>query len=313
MKVLILGGAGFIGSHLADTLVAAGHEITILYQTTTSLANISKILDSVELIEGDFCNVDLITKAVQGKDIIVHLIGPTLPRNSFADPSNDIKKNIFPSLALFECCAKAGVKKIVFASSGGTVYGVPQRVPIDEAHPINPITPYGISKLTLEKYLGLYYHHYGLDYTVLRLANPFGARQSPFGGQGVIAAWIRNALRKKAIEIWGDGSIVRDYVYIEDVVKAIELSMLTQTDTKVFNVGSGIGTSLLELHQRLEAQARSSIPIEFKNSIRADVPINFLDCSLINKTLGWSPKILIEEGIKRTWDSIVLSEPELLM
>ncbi len=307
MKVLLLGGAGFIGSHLSDALVTAGHEVTVVHQPRTSLENLSKVLKSIKLIEGDFCNPDLVSKAVHGMDIIVHLIGPTLPRNSFINPTNDIKNNIFPSLSLFEFCARAVVKKIIFISSGGTIYGLPQHVPINEDHPLNPITPYGISKLTIEKYLGLYYHHYGLDYTVLRLANPFGERQSPDRGQGVIATWIQNVLQNKPIEIWGDGSIIRDYIYVQDVVKAIELSMFKHIDTKVFNVGSGIGTSLLELHRLLEAQVGRSIPIDFKNSKSADVPINFLDNSRISHLMGWFPEVIIEEGIKKTWDSFVLS------
>jgi len=313
VKVLLLGGAGFIGSHLSDALVTAGHEVTVLHQPRTSLENLSKVLKSIKLIEGDFCNSDLVSKAVHGMDIIVHLIGPTLPRNSFINPTNDIKNNIFPSLSLFEFCARAVVKKIIFISSGGTIYGLPQHVPINEDHPLNPITPYGISKLTIEKYLGLYYHHYGLDYTVLRLANPFGERQSPLGGQGVIAAWMRKVLQKEPIEIWGNGSTIRDYIYIQDVVKAIELSMFTQTDIKIFNVGSGIGTSLLKLHQFLEVQVGRTIPIDFKNSASADVPINFLDYSLIKHVLGWSPQVLIEEGIKRTWNSIALPRHDSLM
>lgn len=303
MKVLIFGGSGFIGSHLADTLLRSGHEVTIFHQPGASRKNISQIEKEVRIIEGEFYNSGDIAKAVAGTHVVVHLISSTLPGSSLSNPIYDVQTNVLGSIDLFDHCVKAGVQKVIFVSSGGTVYGIPQHIPINESHPLNPISPYGISKMAIEKYLGMYHYHYGLDNTVLRLSNPFGERQDSSRGQGVIAAWMHRISKGEPIEIWGDGSIVRDYIYIQDAVEAIALAMFTSAAEKVFNVGSGRGSSLSDLHLLLERQLEKSIAVKYQGGQHADVPSNILDISLIARTMGWHPRTDIEQGIKRMWDA----------
>ena len=175
-------------------------------------------------------------------------------------------------------------------------------LPIKESHPLNPISPYGISKLAIEKYLGMYYHQYGLNYTVLRLSNPIGERQDPRRGQGVLAAWICQILRGEAIEIWGDGSTVRDYLYVGDAVDALLMALLHNSEEKTFNVGSGVGHSLLNLHQMLEARIKSPIAIRYRRRQKAGVPKNILDVARIKAAMGWVPKVTIEEAIEKMWN-----------
>lgn len=299
MRILVLGGSGFIGSHLCEQLVEAGHDVTIFHSPGATLANLAAIKSQIKIVEGDFNNARDLEKVVPDAEIVVHLISATLPGSSLLNPVYDIQMNLVSSVQLFEQCVKASVEKVVFVSSGGTVYGIPSEQPIRETHPLNPISPYGISKLAIEKYLALFHHHYGLDYTVLRVSNPFGHRQESSRGQGVIASWLDKVSRGEAVEVWGDGSVVRDYVYIEDVVRAIHQAILKSTTEKIFNVGSGKGHSLLELHAIFENQVDKPISIAFREVQKVDVPVNILDISLIGTYLGWTPAVSIEEGLEK--------------
>jgi len=305
VNILILGGCGFIGSHLADALIGGEDTITIFDHSTVDRKNIQHLQEHIRIIEGDSYNERDIGRAVQGADVVVHLIGATLPSSSLKNPIYDAETNIIGSLKLLNACIETKVRKVVFVSSGGTVYGIPQANPIPESHPLNPIAPYGISKMIIEKYLGMYHYHYGLDYTVLRLSNPFGARQNPQKGQGVIASWMHRIAHGEAIEIWGDGSVVRDYVYIKDAVEAIKLATLKETSKKaIMNVGSGIGYSLSELHGLLEKVIGRSIPISYRDAQKVDVPVNVLDVSLIARVLGWRARTSVEQGMRMTWKTL---------
>ena len=195
------------------------------------------------------------------------------------------------------------MRKIVFVSSGGTVYGIPDYLPIKEDHPLNPITPYGISKMAIEKYLGFYSYHYGIDFVILRLSNPYGERQNPYSGQGVIASWIRRAKNAEPIEIWGNGEIIRDYIYIKDAVNVLKKACLIDIEKKILNVGTGVGHSLLQVHRILEECVGRPIPATFKDVRKIDVPINVLDVSLL-EALDWKAKVSLEEGIKKLWHDL---------
>jgi len=303
MKILVLGGSGFIGSHLCEQLVASGHEVAVFHQPGASHKNLSLFESRLKIIEGDFNNANDVAKALRGTEVVVHLVSSTLPGNSLLNPVYDVQMNVISSIQLLDQCVKANVRKVVFISSGGTVYGIPIEQPIKETHPLNPISPYGISKLAIEKYLAMYHHHFGLDYTILRLSNPFGPRQEPNRGQGVIATWLSKIFCNEPIEIWGNGQAVRDYLYIDDAVHAINLGIFMQSDDKIFNVGSGKGYSLLTLHELIEKQLGKSVEIVFREMQKVDVPINVLDIGLIKRQLGWVPKIDIEDGILRLWKS----------
>lgn len=303
MNILILGGCGFIGSHLAEAFLEEGHSITIFDHLNADRKNIEHIQDRIRFVGGDFTNATDVAHAIEGAEIVVHLISSTLPGSSLKNPVYDVETNVIGSVNLFEQCIKANVRKVLFISSGGTVYGIPQSTPIKETHALNPINPYGLSKMAIEKYLGLYFYHYGLDYTVLRLSNPYGERQNPNTGQGVIASWMHRVRNGEPIEIWGDGTIVRDYVYIKDAVMALKLAALVNTEQKIFNVGSGIGHSLLQVHGILEKLLGKHVPVIFKDVRRVDVPINILDVSLLKTALGWEVGTGIEDGMGLMWRS----------
>lgn len=303
MKILLLGGSGFIGSHLADRLVATGHEVTIFHPHGADTANIAHLLPRLNVVEGDFNHQGDLERALAGAQVVVHLVNSTLPGSSLADPTYDIQSNVIGSVRLLDRCINAGVTKVVFLSSGGTVYGIPRYTPVDEAHPLDPIAPYGISKLMIEKYLAMYLYHYGLDYVVLRLSNPYGPRQDPYRGQGVLAAWMHRLLTGTPIEIWGDGSVVRDYIYIEDATHAIELACTRSSVSKVFNVGSGVGHSLTELREMLEKITTRPLAVDYKTMQRVDVPVNILDIRRFSDEMQWRPTVGIAQGIARMWDA----------
>ena len=243
---------------------------------------------------------------MEGNEFIFHLVSGSLPESSNRDPAADVTANILPTLHLLEVCRVSEVRKVIFASSGGTVYGVPSQVPIPETATTDPIAAYGISKLAIEKYLALYRHLHGLDFAVLRIANPFGPFQMGHRKQGVIAALIQKALAGETLEIWGTGEVVRDFVYIDDVVEALTTAALGNSDHRLFNVGHGAGRSINTIIADIEqALGRGELPKIYKAGRPTDVPINVLDISLIREELGWQPRSDWAESLKRTIDWMI--------
>ena len=211
MKCLVLGGGGFLGSHLSEALLAQGHAVRIFDRPNLTRFKTFSTGEAVQWVEGDFVNRAHLAEAVCGCDVIYHMVSTTLPRSSNENPAYDVESNVVGTLHLLEAARANRIKQTIFVSSGGTVYGVPQQVPIKESHPTDPICSYGISKLAIEKFLHLFQTLYGMEYCILRLANPFGERQRLATAQGAVAVFLAKALRNEEIEIWGDGSVVRDY------------------------------------------------------------------------------------------------------
>lgn len=300
MKCLVLGGGGFLGSHACDALLAHGCRVRVFEKLYVGKENIQHAISDIEWIEGDFTNEAHLREIVQGMDYVIHAIGTTIPKNSNENPVYDISSNVISTLHLLEAAKEAGVKKIIFFSSGGTVYGIPQKIPIAEDHPTDPITSYGIQKLTIEKYLKLYYHLHGLDYAIMRISNPYGERQRPIASQGAVAVFLYKALKKEPLEIWGDGSVTRDYLHVSDVAGVVPLLMRYEGKHKLFNIGSGRGLSLLELIKTIEKIIGRPVDVRFTSARPFDVPVNILDSSLALRELSWTPKIGLEEGIRRT-------------
>ena len=277
MKCLVLGGCGFLGSHLVDGLLSSGYEVVVFDKLGVDIKNIRHSLDKVSLVKGDFVNKNDLEGVVRGIDYIFHFICTTLPQSSTQNPIYDIETNVVSTINLLEMAKSAGVKKIIFASSGGTVYGVPQETPITEDHPTNPICAYGISRLMIEKYLNLYFNLYGLDYISPRFSNVYGERQDPDKAQGAVAAFLGNVNRGEPINIWGNGEVVRDYIYVKDVVKAcLKVIESDQPGHHVFNVGSGNGTSLNDLVEILRAVTQKKIEVKYTKAREIDVPMNIL-------------------------------------
>lgn len=300
MKCLILGGGGFLGSHLSEALLAQGYEVRIfdrpnLHRFKSSLPNAP-----LEWIEGDFVNREHVAHVVSGCDLVYHLVSTTLPRSSNENPAYDVETNVVGTLHLLQATREHKVRKVIFASSGGTVYGIPQEVPIKESHPTEPICSYGIAKLAIEKYLSLFHLLYGMEYCVLRLANPFGARQRVASAQGAVAVFLDKALRNEEIEVWGDGSVVRDYFHVSDAVAALVKATTYDGNTRIFNIGSGVGQSLNEILDAIELLLGASVKRTYSPARAFDVPVSVLDISKAAEFLNWKPQISFAEGLSRT-------------
>jgi UDP-glucose 4-epimerase len=297
---LVLGGGGFIGSHLAEALLAAGHRVR-LFERPHLMSLASPAMEGkAETITGDFLNYGDLARALSGVEVVFHLISTTLPKPSNDNPVYDIETNLVGTLRLLELCRAHRVRKVVFSSSGGTVYGVPAAVPIAETHPTEPLCSYGIHKLAIEKYLQLERALHGLDYCILRPSNPYGERQRTDVAQGAVAVFLERALRGQPIEIWGDGSVVRDYVYVGDVAEAFVRAMSHDGAQRVFNVGSGTGTSLRELVERIGELLGRKLAVDYHPGRRVDVPVNVLDSSAAARALGWRARTSLAQGLQRT-------------
>lgn len=308
LRCLVMGGAGFIGSHLVDSLVAAGHQVRIFDRPHISRENIQGH-PLVEIVQGDLANNDEVGDALEDCDICFHLISTTLPKSSNGDVVYDIESNLVATTRMLGKAVEHGVKKVVFLSSGGTVYGPPRQVPIEEGHPTNPVCSYGITKLAIEKYLALFHHLHGLNYTVLRLSNPYGERQRTTGSQGAVAVFLGKTIECEPVEIWGDGSVVRDYIHISDVASAL-MKCIDHGDGCVLNIGSGVG---LTLNQVLDGIGRvTGIPPNriYKDARDFDVPVSILSIDAARKVLEWEPQVGFDEGLKRMSDWLASSGPK---
>ncbi len=301
-RCLILGGAGFIGSHLTDALLRAGHQVRVFDRPNVDTRNLVHSLSSIELYRGDIANEAELGEALAGCEVLVHLVSTTLPQSSNDNPVYDAESNVVGSLKLLSIAKDAGVRKIVFASSGGTVYGNPTILPVPEDHPTDPICAYGISKLAIEKYLRLFHHLHGIEYTVLRISNPFGERQNPASGQGAVTTFLWKLLNEEEITIWGDGSVARDYFHISDLTSAFLKAIERNVESRIFNIGSGHSVSLTELLARIQAVTGRVVNVRFLPGRKLDVPVNCLDIERARRQLAWWPQLSLAEGLSRTWD-----------
>jgi UDP-glucose 4-epimerase len=299
---LVLGGTGFLGSHIADALAKHGHKVRIFARHPPSEVDLWGPNHSMDVVVGDLVSGEGLSQALDGVEWVFHYASTTVPATSNADPAYDIHSNLVGTVRLLEKAVRCGVHKVIFPSSGGTVYGYPQQLPIPETHPTEPICSHGITKLAIEKYLALYEHLYGLDYLVLRCANPYGERQNPLGLQGAVSVFLGRIAHNQPITVWGDGSAVRDYIYVADAVDATLMALEATCDERIFNVGSGWGTSLNELVTLVARVTGRNDLVEYAPGRPSDVPINVLDASLIRRTTGWQPRVSFEEGVARTWE-----------
>lgn len=297
---LVLGGAGFIGSHLAEALAQQGHRVKVFDRPHLDRLPLFASAKGFEVFTGDFLNPYALAPALPGTEVVFHLVSTTLPKNSNDNPVYDIESNVLGSLRLLELCRQHGVRKLIFVSSGGTVYGVPRTTPLAEDHPTEPLCSYGIHKLMVEKYLALAHRLHGLDYRILRPANLYGPGQRLDIAQGAVAVFLDRALRDEPIDIWGDGSAVRDYVYIDDAVDAILKAASFEGAQRIFNIGSGKGASLNQLVVQIEKLLGRRVKVKHSPPRALDVPANVLDSSLAERLLGWRASTALDEGLRRT-------------
>jgi UDP-glucose 4-epimerase len=300
MKCLVLGGGGFIGSAVTDYLLSEGHSIRIFERPRVEPYRKFGARECVEWMGADFLNRHDLRMAMSGVDVIIHLISTTLPKSSNEDPIYDVHTNVIATLQMLNEMVATGVRRILFISSGGTVYGIPTTTPVTEAHPANPEVSYGITKLTIEKYLYLYSRLRNIRPTILRVANPYGERQRTETAQGVVAAFVRRALSNESIEIWGDGSVTRDYIHVSDVARAFALALRYDGEKTTFNISTGVGTTLNDLIVVMESLLRRPLDRKYLLGRKFDVPVSVLDNSLAKVELGWAPEVNLEDGLQRT-------------
>jgi len=305
---IIYGGAGFIGSHIAEELLKDNYDVTVFDKINASTRNIEHLKEKIQYVEGDFHNRVDIDESLKKHDYSIHLVSSTLPADSNLNPVYDVESNLVSSLNFFEECVAHRIKRVVFISSGGTVYGNPVRTPVNEDHPTNPTSSYGITKLTIEKYLELYSNLKGLDYTVLRFSNPFGERQNPKLGQGLIAAFLYKIKHDEAIEIWGDGNIVRDFFYIKDGAEAVALSLKNKSKFRTFNISSGLGLSINQILDKFRKILKLKFKVNYKPARKFDVLVNVLDNRRAIRHLKWNPDTTFNEALKYTWSYILENE-----
>jgi UDP-glucose 4-epimerase len=297
MRITVLGGSGYIGRHLVASLVRSGADVTAVARG--SVKQLFAPLGGVRSIEGSILDDHTLKASVTGADCVVHLVSCTNPKSSNENRLYDAEANILGSVRLLDACIELQVRRVVFASSGGTIYGVNSAERIREDAPTDPICAYGISKLAIEKYLNLYHRHFGLEFCALRVANPYGGDQAPAAASGVgaIAAFFDRVRHAQPIEVWGDGQVVRDYVHMSDVVGAFLRAVRAAPVNAAVNVGTGLGTSLTEM---IEAIGRTvgKRPIVHHAPARAvDVPRNVLDVSRAAAVLEWQPTIGLYAGL----------------
>jgi UDP-glucose 4-epimerase len=300
-RCLVLGGSGFIGSHLVELLLKDGIDVKIFSRSSSVPTRLVASRDRVELSVGDFHDAESLARAVKGCDLVYHLIATTVPTTSNRDMVFDANSNLIATLRLLEICVRENVRQIIFSSSGGTVYGKAEDRPIPEDHSTEPRCSYGILKVAIERYLELFRIQYGLDYTILRISNCYGPRLPINGEQGVVGVFLDRLRRGDPITLWGDGSIRRDYVYVTDVALALRAALGQRSPFKVFNIGTGIGTSLLDLIEMMERTTGCRFRILRQEAREVDVTVNILDASRARKYLSWEATTPLEQGLVNTW------------
>ncbi|MBQ4178490.1 MAG: SDR family NAD(P)-dependent oxidoreductase [Elusimicrobia bacterium] len=299
MKILVTGGAGFIGSNIVDALIEKKHKVVIVDNLATgNIKNVNKKAKFYKVSVCDKKKIDDIFKK-EKIDIVIHHAAQLDVRKSVADPCFDADVNIKGTLNILEACKNTKVKKIIFASSGGTIYGECGAKAPDEKAFANPLSPYGVAKLSVEHYIKAYSALFGLKYTVLRYANVYGPRQDANGEAGVVAIFIGKMTANKEVFIFGDGKQLRDYVYVKDVVSA-NIKSLTKGNNEVINIGTNKTTSVTKLAAELSKIIGYEKKPVFKPKRKGELFKSFLNISKAKKVLGWEPKVSIVEGLKNT-------------
>lgn len=308
MKVMVTGGAGFIGSHVVDLLIADGYEVVVVDDLSTG--RLSNLNPAAKFYQIDIRSPQLGEVFEKERpDYIDHHAAQMDVRRSVVDPRFDADVNVLGSINLIENARRFNVKRFVYISTGGAVYGEPEYLPCDEAHPVNPICPYGASKHTVEHYLFMYQVMYGLEYVVLRYPNVYGPRQDPHGEAGVVAIFTGQMMADKPVTINGDGEQVRDFVFVEDCARANLMALTTDHPNTVYNLGFGRGTTVNEIFDTLKKVTNYQLPAKYGPAKLGETRRIYLEASRAQQLLRWEPAVGLEEGLERTVAYFRRSEP----
>jgi UDP-glucose 4-epimerase len=303
-KILVTGGAGFIGSHLVDALIERGHRVVVIDNLSTGKKeNINK---KAKFYKIDICSpriVEIFKKEKPG--IVFHFAAQINVRKSVEDPLFDAKINILGSLNVIQNFVQLPTSNFqppifIFASTGGAIYGEAKKIPTPEDYPADPISPYGIAKLTVENYLKFYKENFGLKFISLRFSNVYGPRQDPKGEAGVVAIFIEKLLKRERPTIFGNGNQTRDFIFVEDVVSACLKAMEYKGEKEIFNIGTGIETSINELYEIISKLLKTKVKPKYAPGKPGDLKRSCLDISLAKRELEWKPKYNLKEGLKKT-------------
>lgn len=298
MRALVIGGNGFIGSHLIDALIAVGRKVRVFDRAAEKYR---PPLEGVEYQLASFGDTAALSEALEGVDIVYHLLSTTVPSTSNRDPVGDIESNLIGTVKLLQLMNQQGVKRIIFLSSGGTAYGIPTTPEVSEQHLLHPICSYGVVKVAIENYLHMFHHLYGLEYLCFRVSNPYGPRQGHLGVQGVIGTFLNNLKEGSEIQIWGDGAIIRDYLYVTNLADLL-VKGADFTRSGTYNAGSGVGNSLLDIVDVLSRFSPTPIEVKHLPQRSYDVPKIVLNIDRAKKDFSWTPTVELAEGIALTWD-----------
>jgi UDP-glucose 4-epimerase len=298
MKILVTGGAGFIGSTVVDLLIDAGHDVVVVDNLSTGRK--SNLNPKARFYQADIRSEEM-AKIFEAErpEVVDHHAAQMDVRRSVADPIYDADINVIGGLNLLNLAVKYGVRKFIHISSGGAVYGEPVYLPCDEKHPVTPLCPYGATKYMLELYLYMYKETYGLDYSVIRYPNVYGPRQDPNGEAGVVAIFTGHMLRGKPVTIYGTGEQVRDYVFVKDCARA-NLMLLENGSGRVYNLGYGIGTTVNQIFDHLKNITNYAMDANYGPARAGETFRIYLDASRAKTDLGWEPTVSLEEGLRQT-------------
>jgi UDP-glucose 4-epimerase len=299
MRVLLTGGAGFVGSHVTDRLLAEGHEVTVVDNLSTGRRELVSRGARLAVCDIRSDRLDAVFAAARPQ-AVVHVAAQAAVSRSVADPAFDASVNVIGTIRLLEACARHGVGRFVYTSTGGAAYGDTDVLPTPEDHPARASSPYGVSKTTAERYLECWQGLTGLRPLTLRLANVYGPRQNPLGEAGVIAIFCHRLLHGEPCVVNGDGEQTRDYVYVEDVAAAAGRALALPEATGIVNIGTGLETSVNEIYRRLAALAGVTRAADHAPAKPGEQRRSVLDASKAKRVLGWEPSVSLDEGLRRT-------------
>jgi len=307
LKIIIFGGAGFLGSSIAKRLLEKNNEI-IVFDLKSPKSDLMR-KKGIQVIEGDLLKIDDAKISFEGVDFVIHMASVTSPSESMENPEKD-KMNLTISQRIFDKAIAAGVKRILYPSSGGTIYGMPEKLPVDETQPPNPIIPYAATKVKIERKLMEMCEDSGTIPLVFRYGNPYGPNQHPAHGTGVITAWLERIRDEKPIDLYGGGEAARDYIFVQDATDACLMASSSARAEGIYNIGSGVPTTLSEIIETMKKVTERKIEINFF-SLRPNDKVSriSLDIRKSKRDFGWKPKISLEKGVEATWRWVMDGEP----